>query len=99
MGENFSVLMETNSKEELIISMLNQGEPYNVIAGEAKTSPNYIKKVKEKYQEGKAFELFAKGYSPAKVKIELGIPNEDAAKHYLAYMKLVNLSIFFTFTM
>jgi hypothetical protein len=83
--------MELNEKENQIITLLNQGKSYHVINHEAKTSSTTIKKVKEKYEEIKAFELYAKRYSPARVKIEVGISTEDAAKYYLAYMKLVSL--------
>lgn len=83
--------MELNEKENQIITLLNQGKPYHVINHVAKTSSTTIKKVKEKYEEIKAFELYAKRYSPARVKIEVGISTEDAAKYYLAYMKLVSL--------
>ena len=83
--------MRMNAKEDLIISLLKQGKPYNVIVQEASTSPNYIKKVQEKYEKTEAFKLFANRYSPEKVKIELGISTEDAEKYYLAYMKSVSL--------
>ena len=83
--------IEMNEKEECIISLLNQGEPYNVITSKAKTSPNTIKKVREKYEEIEAFKLFSRRYSPDRVKIELGISTEDVEKYYLAYMKLVSL--------
>ena len=49
------------------------------------------KKVREKYEEFKAFKLFSRRYSPDRVKIELGISTEDAEKYYFAHMKLVTL--------
>lgn len=45
----------------------------------------------EENEEMEAFKLFSRGVPPNKVKIELNLPAEKAARHYLAFMKSVAL--------
>ena len=87
--------MNRKEKEDLIIRLDNEGKTWDIISHEAGVSFSTIKKVLDNYEETQAFELFGKGYSPNRVKIELGIPAKNADKHYLAFMKsarLVDLS-------
>ena len=83
--------MNRKEKEDLIIRLNNEGKTWDIISHEAGVSFGTIKKVLDNYEETQAFELFAKGYSPDRVKIELGIPAKNAEKHYLAFMKSVRL--------
>ena len=83
--------MNRKEKEDLIIRLNNEGKTWDIIAHEAGVSFGTIKKVLDNYEETQAFELFAKGYSPNSVKIELGIPAKSVEKHYLAFMKSVRL--------
>ena len=83
--------MNRKEKEDLIIRLYNEGKTWDIISHEAGVSFGTIKKVLDNYEETQAFELFAKGYSPNSVKIELGIPAKSVEKHYLAFMKLVRL--------
>jgi hypothetical protein len=83
--------MNRKEKQDLIIRLNNEGKTWDIISHEAGVSFGTIKKVLDNYEETQAFELFAKGYSPNKVKIELGIPAKNADKHYLAFMKSVRL--------
>ena len=84
-------LMNRKEKEDLIIRLHNEGKSWNYIMKKAKVSPNTIDKVLANDEESRAFALFEKKLSPMQVKIELGIPPENAEKHYLAYKKLVHL--------
>lgn len=87
--------MNRKEKEDLIIRYYNEGKTWNEMSRVANVSFSTIKKVLDIYEETQAFELFAKGYSTDKVKVELGIPAKNVDKHYLAFMKstrLVDLS-------
>ena len=84
-------LMNRKEKEDLIIRLHNEGKTWNYIMKKAKVSPNTIDKVMANDEESRAFAIFEEKLSPMQVKIELGIPPENAEKHYLAYEKLVRL--------
>lgn len=83
--------MNRKEKEDLIIRLHNKGKSWNYIMKKAKVSPNTIDKVLANDEESRAFALFDKELLPTQVKIELGIPPENAEKHYLAHKKLVHL--------
>ena len=83
--------MNRKEKEDLIIRLNDEGKSWDYITHKAKVSPNTISKVLANEEESRAFALFEKKLSPMQVKIELGIPPENAEKHYLAYEKLVRL--------
>ena len=84
-------LMNRKQKEDLIIRLHNKGKSWNHIMKKAKVSPNTIDKVLANDEESRAFALFDKELLPTQVKNELGIPPENAEKHYLAHKKLVHL--------
>ena len=83
--------MNRKEKEDLVIRLHNEGKSWDRIQHKAKVSPNTISKVLANDEQSRAFALFEKKLSPMQVKIELGIPPENAEKHYLAYEKLVRL--------
>ena len=83
--------MNRKEKEDLIIRYYNESKTWDQMSRAANVSFSTIKKVLDIYEETQAFELFAKGYSTDRVKVELGIPAKNVEKHYLAFMKSTRL--------